>query len=63
MPWFLILHTLEKKKKDKKKDKKEILKTLKVAENCKSKCCKKFKKGEDKRCNRCPMLDLLKQKS
>ena len=42
---------------------KEILKTIKIAENCKSKCCKKFKKGEDKRCTRCPQFDLTKKKS
>jgi hypothetical protein len=53
---------LSKKEKDKKKkkDKKEILATIKIAENCKSKCCGKFKKGENKRCGRCPMFDLLK---
>ena len=28
--------------------KKEILKTIKIAENCKSKCCKKFKKIRSK---------------
>ncbi|MBC2838504.1 hypothetical protein H7F20_04080 [Robiginitalea sp. SC105] len=27
---------------------------------CKSKCCKKFKKGEHKRCSKCPCTDLLK---
>ncbi|RTY85153.1 hypothetical protein EKL97_00640 [Flavobacterium sp. LS1P28] len=53
----------EKKKKEKKKNQKEILKTIKIAENCKSKCCKKFKKGEDNRCKRCPLFDLLKKVS
>ena len=57
------MNTLKKKKKEKKKDKKELLKTIKIAENCKSKCCKKFKKGEDKRCTRCPQFDLTKKKS
>ena len=28
---------------------------------CKTKCCKKFKKGENKRCMRCPCYDLLKK--
>jgi hypothetical protein len=51
----------KEKEKSKKKDKKEILKKIKVAENCKSSCCEKFKKGEKKRCSRCPMFDLLKK--
>ena len=38
-----------------------VLINIKITENCKSKCCKKFKKGEEKRCKRCPMLDLLKK--
>lgn len=29
-------------------------------EGCKSKCCKKYKKGEHKRCSKCPCGDLLK---
>jgi hypothetical protein len=63
LPKFLILYTLSKKEKEKskKKDKKEILKKIKVAENCKSKCCDKYKKGEKKRCDRCPMFDLIKK--
>ena len=28
---------------------------------CKTKCCKKYKKGENKRCDRCPCYDLLKK--
>ncbi len=28
---------------------------------CKAKCCKKYKKGEKKRCTRCPCYDLLKR--
>jgi hypothetical protein len=51
----------KEKEKSKKKDKKEILKKIKVAENCKSKCCDKYKKGEKKRCDRCPMFDLFKK--
>jgi len=53
----------KKKEKDKKKnkDKKEILTNIKIAENCKSKCCKKYKNGEDRRCKKCPMFDLLKK--
>ncbi len=64
MPQFLNGKTLSKKEKekDKKKDKKkQILKNIKIAENCKSKCCDKFKKGENKRCGRCPMFDLIKK--
>ena len=50
------------KKKCKKKQKKELLLAkIKVAENCKSKCCGKFEKGENKRCGRCPMFDLIKK--
>jgi hypothetical protein len=51
----------EKDKKKKKKDKKKILQDIKVAENCKSTCCEKYKKREDKRCKRCPMFDLIKK--
>jgi hypothetical protein len=55
------LFVLSKKEKDKKKkDKKEALKKIKVAENCKSKCCEKYK-SENKRCSRCPMFDLFKK--
>jgi hypothetical protein len=52
----------KEKDKSKKKDKKAaILKKIKVAENCKSNCCDKYKKSESKRCSRCPMFDLLKK--
>lgn len=27
----------------------------------KSKCCKKYQKGENKRCKKCPCYDLIKQ--
>ncbi|WP_299128534.1 hypothetical protein [uncultured Winogradskyella sp.] len=54
------------KKKKNKKLKKE---RLKVLENygceplgkVKSKCCKKYKKAEAKRCKKCPCFDLLKK--
>lgn len=52
------------KTKELKKDKqhrKLLLKNLKIAENCKSKCCKKYKDNEEKRCKRCPMFDLFKK--
>jgi len=64
----LVLNPLKlsKKEKDlkkkKKKDKTKLLKSLKVPENCKSKCCEKYLKKEDKRCKRCPMFDLLQKK-
>lgn len=52
----------EKDKKSKKKKLKKLnINDIKVAENCKSKCCEKYKKGENKRCKRCPMFDLLKK--
>jgi hypothetical protein len=54
----------EEKNKDKKKKKKKLLlANIKIAENCKSKCCGKFEKGEHKRCKRCPMFDLIKKAS
>jgi len=49
----------------KKKNKKAVkeLKKLGVitSDKVKSKCCKKFKKGEHKRCKKCPCFDLLKK--
>jgi hypothetical protein len=57
---------LSKKEKDKEKKKykkKKLLKDIKVAENCKSKCCDKYTKSENKRCARCPMFDLIKKAS
>ncbi|UJH68719.1 hypothetical protein [Allomuricauda sp. SCSIO 65647] len=48
------------KKKGLKKKKKALLKEL-VPGNCKTSCCKKYKKGEQKRCKRCPCFDLLKK--
>jgi len=56
------------KKKDKKEQKQLQAITLKpknlknlLTQNVKSKCCKKYKKGEKKRCGRCPCYDLLKK--
>lgn len=57
----------KEKDKEKKKDKKEkkaqkkqaLMANVIVVENRKSKCCGKFKKGEHKRCGRCPMFDLI----
>jgi hypothetical protein len=54
-----------KKKKDKKlrKERIEILQTsgFDASRKMKSKCCKKFKKAEHKRCKKCPCFDLLKK--
>lgn len=54
------------KKKKNKKLKKDRIKNLKVSGfetlgHVKSKCCKKFKKAERKRCKKCPCFDLLKK--
>jgi len=38
-------------------------KKIKIAQNVKSKCCKKYKKGKGKRCKRCPCFDLMKKAS
>ncbi len=49
-----------KKKVADKKLKKIHLEELNP-KKCKTKCCDKFKKGEHKRCKRCPCFDLLKK--
>lgn len=54
------------KKKKNKKLKKERIKVLETSGieslgNVKSKCCKKFKKSESKRCKKCPCYDLIKK--
>lgn len=54
--------TVKKKKKEREKKKKKLLlRDLNIKQNCKSSCCNKYKKGEKKRCSRCPMHDLLKK--
>ncbi|MCA0131409.1 hypothetical protein [Winogradskyella alexanderae] len=54
-----------KKKKGKKlkKERIEVLKScgLDGLGKVKSKCCKKYKKAEHKRCKKCPCFDLLKK--
>jgi hypothetical protein len=55
-----VLSKKEKGKK-KKKEKKILIKKLNISDNCKSSCCEKYKKSENKRCARCPMYDLLKK--
>jgi len=52
--------------KKNKKLKKERLETLKIKGHdslgkVKTKCCKKYKKSEKKRCKKCPCFDLLKE--
>lgn len=50
-----------KKKKQKKAAKKLKALGIAVPEKVKSSCCKKYKKGENKRCKKCPCYDLLKK--
>jgi len=59
----IILFELSKKdkNKDKKKDKKHNPEAIKIAKKSKSKCCEKYKKGEEYRCKRCPRFDLKKK--
>ncbi|WP_165780052.1 hypothetical protein [Hanstruepera neustonica] len=54
------------KKKKEKKQQKKALKTLHKAgiinaNKVKSKCCEKYKKGEQKRCGKCPCFDLFQK--
>ncbi|MFP4844713.1 hypothetical protein [Winogradskyella sp. PE311] len=54
------------KKKKNKKLKKQRIKILnandyKTLGKVKSKCCKKYKKAEYKRCKKCPCFDLIKK--
>jgi len=53
----------KEKDKKKKKKKKNLLDKIMKVENTKSKCCDKYKKGEKKRCDNCPMFDLKKKVS
>jgi hypothetical protein len=50
----------KKLKKRLKKDHKALLKELAPA-GCKTKCCEKYQKGEQKRCKRCPCFDLIRK--
>jgi hypothetical protein len=49
----------EKQAKIREKRLKELAQTYCSPKGCKSKCCKKFKKCETKRCKKCPCSDLL----
>ena len=51
----------KEKNKEKKKDKKGLHKKDVTKDKLKSKCCEKYKKGEDERCKRCPRFDLGKK--
>jgi hypothetical protein len=53
----------KKEKEKEKKKKKDNLNKIKKVEGLKSKCCDKYKKGEKKRCDNCPMFDLKKKAS
>lgn len=50
-------------KKEKKRQLKRLTKLLQATDSVsvKAKCCKKYKKGEGKRCKNCPCFDLLKK--
>tara|TARA_R110002051_G_scaffold195022_1_gene263283 strand:+ start:284 stop:475 length:192 start_codon:yes stop_codon:yes gene_type:complete len=52
----------KKRKKALKKEQKTLLKAS-APKGCKTKCCDKYKKSEDKRCKRCPCFDLLGDKA
>lgn len=56
---------MSKKKKNKqlKKERIKVLETngSEALGKVKSKCCKKYKKVEHKRCKKCPCFDLLKK--
>lgn len=49
------------KKKQKKAAKKLRKLGFDVPEKVKTSCCKKFKKGENKRCKKCPCFDLVRK--
>jgi hypothetical protein len=51
-----------KRSKTLKKEQKALLKAM-APHGCKTKCCDKYKKSEDKRCKRCPCFDLLKEQA
>ncbi len=51
----------EKSKKRKKADKAIRLPKVSGATKLKSKCCDKYRKGEHKRCKKCPCFDLLQK--
>jgi hypothetical protein len=53
----------KEKNKEKKKDKKGLDKKEVTKDGLKSKCCEKYKKGEGKRCKRCPCFDLKKNEN
>lgn len=51
-----------KKRRDQDKSLQRYLLVQCSTKGCKSKCCKKYKKCEAKRCKRCPCVDLLKKR-
>jgi hypothetical protein len=54
-----IKKKLKKEKKRLKKERRALLKEMAPA-GCKTKCCEKYQKCENKRCSRCPCFDLMK---
>lgn len=61
MPQFYNYTFAVGKKKKKKAIKKLRKLGVELPEKVKSSCCKKFKKGENKRCKKCPCFDLIKK--
>jgi len=53
------------KKKERKKQKKTLKKLYEAgiinSKKIKGSCCKKYTKGENKRCGKCPCFDLIKK--
>ena len=61
MQRYLKLDSVLSKKKKKKAIKKLQKLGVITSDKVKTSCCKKFKKGENKRCKKCPCFDLLKE--
>ncbi|GAA4890593.1 hypothetical protein GCM10023311_13550 [Flaviramulus aquimarinus] len=61
MPEFRFYSSVVGKKKKKKAIKKLRKLGIDVPNKVKTSCCKKFKKGENKRCKKCPCFDLIKK--
>jgi hypothetical protein len=53
----------KKKNKKLKEERISVLKNsgIETLGKVKSKCCKKYKKAESKRCKKCPCFDLIKK--
>ena len=51
----------DRQQKKREKRLQELAQSMCPPRGCKTKCCKKYRKCESKRCKKCPCLDLLKQ--